>query len=339
MQRLSILVLGAVVAVLVGSTQGRSADDKVAESLDKAKTKYDAEMKKAQAAVGEYFDKDLKKAQDKGDKKRVDRIKDEQKAFDHHGILTTTAPQPLQTTVKAQRAAIESAYTTAVKAYTKAKKDDLAAAVEKDWNKFQTDGMLSIAPGRDLWIPMFNGTDLTGWEILDKPVVPPWKVVDGAIQGENKEKNGEAVWLRTINKQFDNYHVRMDVLCSKNCLSYFHFRDSAAAGANYNITLRSGRSVTGSLAKHSKRLNIINQVMKNVDGPHLPENEWFTVEIIARGYSISIFVNGQKKIEAVDADQFSDRGSFCLELQELGSLLRVRKIDILSLPPLSPVKK
>jgi len=131
----------------------------------------------------------------------------------------------------------------------------------------------------------------------------------------------------------------MDVLCSKNCLAYFHFRDSAAAGAHYIVTLRSGGRVTGSLLKSSKRLNLVDQVMKNADGPSLPEKEWFTVEIIARGYSISIFVNGQKKIEAVDADQFSDRGSFCLELQELGSLLRVRKIDILSLPPLSPVKK
>ncbi len=337
MKRLAILVLGAFLAVLVGSTPGRSADDKVAESLDKAKTKFEAEMQKARTTAGEYFDKKLKAAQEKGKKDLVDKVKDEQKAFEQHGILTTSAPQALQKTVKAQRAAIETAYTTAIKAYTKAKKDDLAAAIEKEWNHLQTDGLLSVAPGSELWIPLFNGKDLTGWELLGTPVVP-WKVVDGAIQGENKEKNGESVWLRTINRQFDNYHVRMDVLCSKNCVSYFYFRDSEGAGAHYNVMLRSGSRVTGSLARYSKRLNV-DQVMMNADGPPLPEKEWFTVEVIVRGYSITSFVNGEKKFEAVDEDQLSDRGAFSLLLQEKGSLMRIRKIDILPLPPLPSQKK
>ncbi|OWK35584.1 hypothetical protein [Fimbriiglobus ruber] len=131
MKRVSAIALGVALLVLAAAP-GRGSDDKTGDALAKAKAKFEADMTKARAAAKVYFDGREKKARDKGDKKLVDVAKDERKAFDDHGVLAATGPKDLQRQVTAPRTAIEKAYTLAIKEYTKAKKDDLAAAADQE---------------------------------------------------------------------------------------------------------------------------------------------------------------------------------------------------------------
>jgi hypothetical protein len=124
--------------VLVGSTCAAFADEKdpVKEKLFKAKVAYDAEMAQFRKSAGDWFDKREEAARKAGDKKALDQIKDERKAFDEASALPQTAPAAIKQKHEKATKALETAYAEAVKTYTKAKKDTEAAAVEEAWKAF-----------------------------------------------------------------------------------------------------------------------------------------------------------------------------------------------------------
>src|ERR1700721_3381502 len=86
MKLIARFTLGTGLILLLGPASSRGADDKIADDLEKAKTKFEADTKKLRADIQDDFDRRLTKARDKGDKKLVEKIKDEQKVFDMHGI-------------------------------------------------------------------------------------------------------------------------------------------------------------------------------------------------------------------------------------------------------------
>jgi hypothetical protein len=132
-------MIRSVVAILVlASPTLAFADDKdpVKEKLFAAKVAYDKEMAAFRKAAGEWFDKREEAARKAGDKKLVDQIKVERKAFDEGGELPKAAPAAIRQKPAAARKVLEAAYADAVKAYIKAKKDDEAAAIEKELGAF-----------------------------------------------------------------------------------------------------------------------------------------------------------------------------------------------------------
>ncbi|OWK35585.1 hypothetical protein FRUB_08148 [Fimbriiglobus ruber] len=62
------------------------------------------------------------------------------------------------------------------------------------------------------------------------------------------------------------------------------------------------------------------------------------MEVIAQGYSITTLVNGEKRVETIDEDKVSTRGGFSIGVTEKGSVVRIRKMEIMQLPP-SPAEK
>jgi ribosomal protein L9 len=136
MNRLSTLLLGIFLVLLVAVDRGQAADP-IREKLDKAKTTFDEGMKKAQVEAKKEFDDREAKARKVGKKELVDKILEERKAFEETGALTDNASPKLRKMVTAQRTAIEAAYDEAIKKYTMQKKDDLATAVVKEKEELQ----------------------------------------------------------------------------------------------------------------------------------------------------------------------------------------------------------
>ncbi len=136
MNRLSSLLLGIFLVLLVAVDRGQAADP-IREKLDKAKTTFDEGMKKAQVEAKKEFDDREAKARKVGKKELVDKILEERKAFEETGALTDNASPKLRKMVTAQRTAIEAAYDEAIKKYTMQKKDDLATAVVKEKEELQ----------------------------------------------------------------------------------------------------------------------------------------------------------------------------------------------------------
>lgn len=128
----------ALPAVVVMALFARARDDDpILAKLDKAKTTYTLELVKYQTEVNASFDKREEAARKAGDKKAVDAIKVERKAFEERGDFPAAAPKATKQRFTTARAAMEKAYAATVKEYTMAKKDEAAAAVEQELAAFK----------------------------------------------------------------------------------------------------------------------------------------------------------------------------------------------------------
>ncbi len=137
--RVRVLVFAGLLSASGVLARADEKDDKdpIKEKLFAAKVTYDKDMAEFRKAAEDWFDKREEAARKAGDKKLVDQIKADRKSFDEVDALPKTTPAAIAQKPPAARKALEAAYTDAVKAYTKAKKDDLAAAVEKELSAFR----------------------------------------------------------------------------------------------------------------------------------------------------------------------------------------------------------
>lgn len=130
-------ILLAFVCLLLSSLLAIADDDDPKEKIFKAKAAYTAEIMKLRAEVIADFDKREEKARDKGNKKLVDEIKFHRAAFDEAEEWPADLPKELRARMSKARTQVDTAYQTAIKEYTKAKKDDEAARMEKDLTEFR----------------------------------------------------------------------------------------------------------------------------------------------------------------------------------------------------------
>jgi hypothetical protein len=131
-------VLFALGVILLSSPASLAQSDPVRANLDKAKAAYDEQLDKLRAGLLKSLDEREESARKAGDKKLVDQVKAERDAFESRGELPKVVPTANHLRdAKAARTALETAYTAAIKEYVKAKKDDEAAAAERDLAAFK----------------------------------------------------------------------------------------------------------------------------------------------------------------------------------------------------------
>lgn len=127
----------ALLGVLTCSIALSADEDAVAKKLQAAKDDYDAKIEKAEAAVVKWFDKREDAARKSGDKKALDQIKADRSAFEEYSTLPGTAPADLRKQFTGARTAYEAALLAAIKDFTKLKRDEDAAAIEKTLRDFR----------------------------------------------------------------------------------------------------------------------------------------------------------------------------------------------------------
>jgi hypothetical protein len=133
----------AVVALVVGLHPARADDaEAVKETLFQAKKAYDGETQKFRKAVAELLDKREGAARQAGNKKLVDQIKFEQKAFENEGELPTGVPIALLVQMRTARTTLDKVYAASVKAYVRLKDDAAAEAIEKEQKRFQVSSLV-----------------------------------------------------------------------------------------------------------------------------------------------------------------------------------------------------
>ncbi|WP_425613939.1 hypothetical protein NA78x_003786 [Anatilimnocola sp. NA78] len=132
-------ILCFMLLVFVVSKESRAEGDAVREAIEKAKTEYQASLTKYRELAKVYFDKREEEARKQGNKRSVDELKVAREAFDQSGILPPSAPAVLRVRPANALSGLKSAYSKAVKEYTRTKHDDLAAAAEKELEVFQAE--------------------------------------------------------------------------------------------------------------------------------------------------------------------------------------------------------
>lgn len=121
--------------------------DPIKAKIEKAKTAYDDEFQKLEESAAAALDAAETAARKKGDKAAIDRLKQERTGFDLLGALPKNLATQKFTAASNNLAAV---YAQAVKDYTKAGKDDEAAAAQKDLDK------LKKAPGQPRYFYLVN---------------------------------------------------------------------------------------------------------------------------------------------------------------------------------------
>lgn len=161
-----------VIALLLGTTCAAFAEDKdpIKEKLFTAKVAYDKEMRQVRKQIDDWFDKREEAARKVGDKQVLAQLKEERKVYEENGELPKSLPTVLQQKQFQAKRKLDAAYAEAAKEYIKAKRDDLASAVEKERSKFGVKESDALEPAREKYTRALNETDSKLLKDFDKTI-------------------------------------------------------------------------------------------------------------------------------------------------------------------------
>jgi hypothetical protein len=142
---------------------------------------------------------------------------------------------------------------------------------------------------------IFNGKDLAGWKA---PVPNPfWKVTDGVLVGENDEKmKGNVLYTE---KSYGDFILEADARWTGEIDSGFMLRKPELQ-MQIGISRSLKKDLTGSFytggADKYPEAGQAKELAK-----HLKPGEWNTFRLQAKGDTFTVWLNGQKVTEYVNA--------------------------------------
>src|SRR5262249_26497813 len=168
--------------------------------------------------------------------------------------------------------------------------------------------------------PLFNGTDLSGWE-PDNPANNHWKAQNGVLLNEARGAN-----LRTTRK-FDDFKLHIDLNCPENANSGIYLR------GRYEIQLE--YDPAGTEDKYHSMGSIYGSLGPAVELPRRP-GQWESFDVTLVGRTVTIVRNGVTIIDqqeipgitggALDSNE-SQPGPFYIQGDHTGGL-QFRNITI-----------
>jgi len=204
------------------------------------------------------------------------------------------------------------------------------------------------------WVQLFNGKDLTGWKIHEKPSGSITEVIkvetDGKVTGyDGKLKDGTTTHLWRVEDgmligsgpashlfsergDYVNFEYRVEAKINDKGNSGQYFRTQFGPGfpngyeAQINAT-HGDKIKTGSLY-----LPNVKEVLVLNDAPNKPD-EFFVQEVTCVGDTITIAVNGKKTVDAWKDPQFRHKkGHFALQGHDPGTVVTFKSIAVKELP-------
>lgn len=171
----------------------------------------------------------------------------------------------------------------------------------------------------DGWERIFNGKNLDGWKANENP--ESWTVQDGVLVGR-----GEKSHLFYMKETFKNLHFKATIKLNNKGNSGMYFRTAWGPGfpKGYEAQVENSSGdpkKTGSLYNLS---NFYEQI--------IPDDTWWTQEIIAKGNHIIIKVNDKVITDFVDtANTFTD-GHLAFQQHDPGSVVMYKDVMIKRIP-------
>jgi hypothetical protein len=182
------------------------------------------------------------------------------------------------------------------------------------------------------WVQLFNGKDLTGWQVYGHGTGPQlvcdWRVEDGVLVGR-----GPTNYLFTEGGDYDNFAYRVEAMINDggNSGQYFRteFGPSHPKGYEAQINATHKDPIrTGSLyPMHNLNLSDEDRAKVSVLKQLHKPDEWFTQEVIADGNHIIIKVNGETTVDWVDKANNYTKGHFALQQHDTATVVKFRKIE------------
>lgn len=344
---LHMCLFGAIFVLLLHSAQSRCDDDSIKKKLDDADKKYRDAMGRVLAKMGKHFDTLEKEAEKKDEAKKpaenkdtekkeavkkdegkkeeeeekqdteVAKVKRQRKTFELLGFLPADAPIELRTTVTAQSKLIVQEYEKAITICRRAKKDKLAAEIQKAWDELQKPqprGLFRVHPPAKEWQPLFNGKDLSKWP--NAPLLKEtWKVVDREFRGDTQKPQQGYIEYAS---EYDDFRLRMEVFCRPSTSATFLFRWSGY-GYGYATNLATA-DITVSNPKGATAVK---------GGVQQPVNKWYSFQIVALANSITTLVDGEIVSDFIDPLRTAETGKVSVKMWN--GAIRIRSMEIVAI--------
>jgi hypothetical protein len=187
------------------------------------------------------------------------------------------------------------------------------------------------------WTSLFNGKNLTGWELDEEHGEGQWKVVDGVLDGSDT-----TVALRTMRHDYADFHLRMEVQLSLNANSGVFLRvDPTDFGRHYECDLwipaDSNWYTVGTIHRvpGGDKPRGFGAIVRET--PARPD-QWFKHEVIVRGGEIEILVDGEQVARWTDPEPWGKSGAIGLQnfLRRPGQTIRFRNLEVREFEPSNP---
>ena len=150
------------------------------------------------------------------------------------------------------------------------------------------------------WQKLFDGKTTTGWHSYGKKEVgQAWKVSDGALYLDAKNKKEGQGGDITTNQEFGNFHLKLEWKISKNGNSgiiFFVKEDFLKYPSSYNTgpemqVLDNDGHADGKINKH--RAGDLYDLIASSSEPVKPVGAWNQVEIISNNGKLDFKLNGK----------------------------------------------
>jgi serine/threonine protein kinase len=190
------------------------------------------------------------------------------------------------------------------------------------------------------WVSLFNGKDLTGWQPTPGGKAD-WRVEDGLVVGGKPDFHpGERCYLMTNRSDYADYQLRVEAMLDESADSGIHLRMESLPGGvvqgnerGYEVQL----NLEPSTNVQAGGLFVAPAPPDQAFAAHREErllakpNEWFTLDVSARGGRITTAINGTTASDYTDPTKRFTRGQ--IGLQYTRGLVKFRRIEIKELPP------
>jgi len=141
------------------------------------------------------------------------------------------------------------------------------------------------------WVQLFNGKDLTGWQLSDTK--DTFSVEDGAIKAHGTRSHCFYVGPY-LNHQFKDFELDVEVktLPGSNGGIYIdtEFQPVGWPGKGFEV------QVNNTYVTDKRKTGSLYEVADNNETV-APDNEWFTEHITQRGQTITVQVNGKQIVQ------------------------------------------
>jgi hypothetical protein len=190
----------------------------------------------------------------------------------------------------------------------------------------------------DGFVPLFNGTDLTGWK--PHPIgKAEWSVEAGVLIGRGSSRNPGSGHLFYAGNVYENFQLRVEAMINHGGNSGLYFRapfgpasqNGFPTGA-YEAQINNTNSANNDVQHKTGSLSVNAKPVVNLPNSSFKDDEWFTMEVIADGPQIVVKVNGQVTANYVDAGPSSRFGQVALQVHDRDTVVRFREVVIKELP-------
>jgi hypothetical protein len=183
-----------------------------------------------------------------------------------------------------------------------------------------------VEPG---FTPLFDGKTFDGWKssVVNKET---WKIEDGAFV--TRGKTCHLFYVGDL-QPFTNFDLKVDVMTEPHANGgiYFHTKYQAESWPRGGFECQVNQS-HGDWIKTGSLWGIVNVGLRAVE-----DNKWYTQEIIVKGNTVTVLIDGKKMLQyvepagAVAGKEFErklSQGTFALQAHDPGSVVRYKNIRV-----------